>query len=388
MRRAIAIAALSTATGLPSSAGAQPVRLRADALTAAERPAGLLVLDATGEANRSLSAEALVWVGSGDEREAEALVIALKARRVDGRAEGRVGRFVIATGALRPLHLDGAAGRVRLPRRLGLEAFAGAPVASGFDTRTWDWAAGGRASRQLGDWGSAGVAYLQRRDGGRLSAEEIGLDAGGAPADWLDLGSRLAVDLVSVGVAEAQATAAARRGPWRVETYGTYRSPAHLIPATSLFSVLGDLPAVRLGAQARWRAAPRLDLVADGGPVAAGDEWGAHALARALLRLDDRGTGSVSGELRREDAPGDGWTGARATLRTPPVRSVALAVELELARTDEENAGESLWPWGLVALAHRRGDWETAIAVEGSSTPEYRRRIDALARLTWMWGTP
>jgi hypothetical protein len=70
------------------------------------------------------------------------------------------------------------------------------------------------------------------------------------------------------------------------------------------------------------------------------------------------------------------------------VRRVSLAVELELARTDDEINGAAVWPWGLVAVAHRRGEWETSVAVEASATPEQSHRVDALARLTRLWETP
>ena len=39
-----------------------------------------------------------------------------------------------------------------------------------------------------------------------------------------------------------------------------HRSPTHLLPATSLFTVLGEVASDRAGAGLRWRAAPRLEL--------------------------------------------------------------------------------------------------------------------------------
>jgi hypothetical protein len=369
-----------------ATARAEPYRLRADALASAQSPTGLLALSAEGAEGPSLSAEALVWVGAGDEDEAQALVVAVRARRPSGAAEARLGRFVVSAGGLRPVHLDGVASRVRLPYRLAVESFGGSPVAPGQDGRTWDWLVGGRVSRALGDWGSAGVAYLHRRDGGRLADEEIAVDAGGAAADWLDLSARAAFDLSRVGLAEASASAAGRLGAaWRVELHGTERSPSRLLPATSLFSVLGDVPSRRIGTAVRWRAAPRLDLRADVGALAAGGEWGEMLAARALLRLDDRGVGAVGAELRREAAPEGGWTGARATGRAPIGAGLVLATELELAMPDHPAGRGAVWPWGLVALRRQIGGWEAAAAVEASSSPEHRYRIDALARLAGAW---
>src|SRR5262249_36569695 len=157
-------------------ASAEPLRLRADALATTQAPAGLLTLEADGAASATTAAEAVGWTASDT---ADVLVIALRARTADGRASTPVGRVVATPRAIPPR--DGAAGRVRLPHRFDVEAFAGVPVVSGLATaRTWDWAAGARIARRLGDYGSVGIAMFEQRDDGRLSAEELGLDAGAA----------------------------------------------------------------------------------------------------------------------------------------------------------------------------------------------------------------
>jgi hypothetical protein len=386
MKRAFGAVAVAVVALAPLAA-ADPYRLRADALAMVQAPAGLVVLQADGKRGEQVGAEALIWLGAGEEGEAQALVVAVRARRASGRAEARVGRFVVTAGGLRPQHLDGAHGRMRLPYDFSIEAFAGSPVAAGQEGRSFDWLAGTRASRALGDWGSVGVAYLHRRDSGQLADEEIAFDAGGAAAEWLDLSARAAVDLIQYGVAEAQGTAGGRFGSWRIELYGIERSPSRLLPATSLFSVLGDERSRRIGAQVRWRAAPRLDLFADGGALAAAGEWGELMSARAQLRLDDRGAGALGVELRREWAPEGGWSGARATARVP-VGAFVFALEGELAMPEESNGNGSLWPWGLAAVSHRFGTWEAAAAVEASSSSDYVHRVDGLARLTWLWEAP
>lgn len=389
MRTALAIALVLVA----GPVRADPYRLRADALASAQAPAGLVVLQAQGSEGPFVAAEALIWLtggvaaggvgdAEGEDIEAEALVVAVRARRAG--SEARLGRLVVSAGGLRPQHMDGASGRVRLPRRFALEAFAGSPVAPGGEGRDWDWLAGGRASRSIGDWGAAGIAYLHRRDNGRVTSEEAAADAAVQATDWLDLSGRAAMDLVHGGLAEGQATASARAGAWRVELYGTQRSAYRLLPATSLFSVLGDSPSRRVATTTRWRAAPRLDLFADTGALEAGGEWGELAAARATLRLDDRGAGALVGELRREGVPGASWTGARGTARTPPIAGLQLALEGELAFPDDQ---DRVWPWGLVAISRRFGDWETAAALEASSSPTEVYRLDALARLTWLWAT-
>jgi hypothetical protein len=379
---AIALAAASA-----RSARAEPLRLRGDALAIAPAPAGLLVLDADGDVAPWLSAEAVVWMGSGvrtEDASGDALVIAVEARAPGGRASARLGRFVATTGALRPVHLDGLAGRVRLPRRIDVELFGGVPVTPG-GVHLWDWLAGGRVSRRIGDWGAVGVAMLERREDGRRAAQELGVDAGAALGEKSDVGFRVAFDLISPGLADVQLVATRRFGALRVAARAGQRSPSHLVPATSVFSVLGDIAAQDAGATATWRAAPRLDLAADLGARRVDRELAAEVVARATLRLDDRGAGALGAELRRSGAYGTGWLGARGTARVPLAYGLAASAELELVRLDTDRAGGSLWPWGLVALSARRGGWDGAIAVEASASPEYRHRVDVLAQLARRW---
>src|SRR5262249_50627730 len=161
---------------------------------------------------------------------ADVLVIAARARAPRGRGEATIGRFVLSVGALRPLHLDGADVVAHLPHRLSVEAFGGAPVVPAFGARAWDWLAGGPGARRLGEWGSAGVAYLEQREHGELSTQEIGVDAGGELGRRSDATAKLAYDLISRGVALAELSAMRRAGAWRVEAYADYRSASHLLP--------------------------------------------------------------------------------------------------------------------------------------------------------------
>ena len=384
MRAAAAIACLACAA--PVAAAAEPLRLRGDALATAHAPTGLVTLEADGDVDEGVRAEAMLWFGAGEEGEVDALVATVHARDARRRVVARLGRFVAITGALRPVHVDGATARVRLPRRFALEAFGGVPVAPALGDAAWDWVAGGRVSRLLGDWGSVGAAYLQRRDHGRLTASELGLDASAATSARTDVGGRVAFDAIHGGISDALISASARRGAWRAEVYAGERSAAALLPATSLFSVIGDVPSRRAGVGVRWRAAPRLDLAATFGGRALDDDLGADLTARATLRLDDRGAGALGLELRRDTGAGvAGWTGVRGTARVPVGRGFALAAEVELVAPDDL---DQRWPWALGAATWRRGPWELAAAVEASATRAERYRVDALARIGRTWGAP
>lgn len=364
-----------------------PLQLRADALATTASPAGLLTLEADGALDRSLSAEAVVWMGSADDARPDVLVMVLRARTADGWASARVGRFVAAVGALRPAQIDGAAGRLRLPLLLDVEGFAGVPVMPGLTTsRSWNWIAGGRVARRIGDGGSLGVAYTQQRDDGRLATEELGVDAGLALGRHDDIGAKLAYDLANPGLAEVTASASHRTRALRTEVYVSYRAASHLLPATSLFTVLGDVAAERAGAVATWRAAPRLDVIADAGARRVDRDIAPDLALRARLRLDDRGASAVTAELRRDGVGEDMWTGARCAARISLPRSLAFTTELELVRPDHDRGRGALWPWALAALGWDDGTWQAALAIEASASPEDRRRLDVLGQLGRRWG--
>ncbi len=377
MRRALA-ALLATST-----AGADPLRLRADALATTSAPAGLVTLEADGDAGPNVSAEAVVWSGGGalgDDAHADVLVIALRARTADGRESVRLGRFVETLGALRPLQIDGVAARVRLPYQLDAEAYAGIPVQPDLAvSRAWDWATGARIARHLGDLGSVGLAFAEQRDDGRLVSEEIAADAGASLGRADDVAAKLAYDLANPGIAEASLVASHRRRALRIDVYASDRQASHLLPATSLFSVLGDTPAVRAGTTLTWRAAPRLELAADLGARRAEQETSPTGVLRARLLLDALGKSAVSGELRRDD----GWTGARGAARIALAGHLFASTELELVRPDHV---AQLWPWALGAIGWDDGTWQAAVALEVSASPQDRRRLDVLAQLSRRWG--
>lgn len=388
-----------------SDALADPIVLRADALAATTAPAGLVTLQADGDAGPGLSAEAMVWTGSGtlgDESRADVLVIALRARTADGRASARIGRFVETLGALRPVQIDGGAGHVRLPYRIDAELFGGIPVAPVLATdgsspattpfasfargRAWDWIVGGRVGRRIGDTGSVGVAFVEQRDDGELASEEVGVDGGASVGKRDDLGAKLAYDVANPGLAEASLIASHRFKTLRVDLYSSYRAASHLLPATSLFTVLGDMPAERAGTTLTWRAAPRLDVSGDLGVRYADGDTAPALFVRARLRLDDRGASSLTGELRRDGVGTDMWTGGRGAARFALPHSMYASSELELVIPDHDRGLGAVWPWGLVALGWDDGTWHAALAGEASASPQDRRRVDVLFQLGRQWG--
>lgn len=334
-----------------------------------------------------LDVEGLVWTGAKPSWTGDVLVLMVRLREPHGYAEMRGGRFVVATGAVHPVQIDGADGIVRGPWGSSAEAFAGLPVVPRFGPRAYDWLAGGRIAQTIAAVASFGVSYVQRREAGDVSDEELGADLALAPARWLDFAGFVSYDLVDPGVSEARATATARWQDWRVEIFASQLSQGRLLPATSLFSVLGDLPSQTTGATVRWRAAPRLDLIGSGAGQDVGGILGGNGWVRASLALDDRGASSLGAELRRVDLPGAQWTGARVVTTLPLGKGFRSSSELEIVVPDHPDGRGAAWPWGLSALSWRSRDgWEVAAALEALSSPLRRYEGNVLVRLSRSFG--
>lgn len=387
----LVVASLCTVS---ATASADPLRLRADAFAEARAPAGLLVLQGQDKIRPWIDAEAMVWTGgtgaagsSETGAAGDVTVLTLRLREPHGYGELRAGRFVVATGAIRPVHLDGVSLLARAPWGTTVETYGGVPVVPRFGEREYESASGVRVAQGVGNTANLGVSYSQRHTKhGGSAQEELGADFAAVPVPWLDLAAKSAYDVITPGVAEASLSSALRLGDVRAEAFAQHRSPGRLLPATSLFSVLGDFPSQSLGATVRWRAAPRLDLLGSGAMQRASDEIGMNAWLRSVLRLDDRGEGSVGLEVRRQHVSTARWTGVRTIVSQPIAGGLRYSTELELAFPDEPDGRGSVWPWGLMALAWRSSGWEVAAAVEGASSPEHRYETNALARVSRVFG--
>jgi hypothetical protein len=384
-------ATVASAMGLSSGAGADPLRLQGDALAETQgssSPTGLIVLQGEDAPRSWVGVEGLVWAGARSSTvTGDVLVLAARLREPHGYGEAQAGRFVLATGAIHPVQIDGARVLARAPWGSVVETFGGLPVVPRFGARSYDWLAGGRVAQTVANVATVGLSYVQRREGGEISNEEVGADLAAAPARWLDVAAFGAYDVTSPGLAEARASAAVRWSDWRVELFGSQMSPGRLLPATSLFSVLGDVASQTVGATVRWRAAPRLDLLASGAGQDVAGGAGGNGWLRATLRLDDRGAGSLGLEVRRVDVPSTQWTGVRAIAAVPLGGGFRYSSEIEIVVPDHPDGRGTAWPWGLSALSWRsRNGWEIAGALEASSTPQQRYEADALVHLSYALG--
>lgn len=355
------------------------------------RPAGLVQVEGRIKSYPWLAAEAQAWAGRSPSAEGgngDLVVLALRARDAKGRGEASAGRFVLTTGAVRPVHLDGGYARGQTSFGFALEAFGGVPVTPRFQSRAYDWLVGGRASQRLSRFGVLGASFVERRQGGREVDQEVGGDLTVYMLSWLSAASRVSYDLVSRGLSEIQVTGSAGSSQKRIELFGSVRNPSLILPATSLFSVLSNTPSAQAGVSGRMRVAPRLTIDALAGYRQASDVFGVRARLAARLWLDDEGKGAIEGEVTRDGVKGSEWTGVRALLYHDLFAGFRLSGEVELVVADEARSGSRLWPWGRVSARYLvREVWLLSAGVEGSASPEFVKLFSGLFRVGYRMGT-
>jgi hypothetical protein len=370
-------------------AQAQQIGLGVDTWGQTYRPAGVVQLDSRVKAYPWLSAEAQAWTGRSPSAEGgngDVVVLALRARDAEGRGEVTGGRFVLTTGAVRPVHIDG--GYLRGGARgFALEAFAGVPVTPRFQSRSYDWLVGGRASQRLGSFGVLGASFVERRDHGRQIDQELGCDLTVYIRRNLSTAGRASYDLVSRGLSEIQVTGTWGSSVKRLEAFVAVRNPSLILPATSLFSVLSNVPSAQGGLSGRMRVAPRLTFDALVAYREATDAYGIRAKLGARLWLDDEGKGALEGELTRDGVEGAQWTGLRGLAYHDVFAAFRLSGEVELVVADEEKNGSRVWPWGRLSARYLACEsWLFSAGVEGSASPEFVKVFQALFRVGYQRG--
>jgi len=395
---AASVALLVVAAAAP--AAAQPHTLGAELWGQLEPNVGLIVLEGSSRKYPYVDVEGMVWAGAGtpqfglrdDVMRVEALVLAIKLRDPKGISDTRLGRFILSTGAVRAVHVDGGHTILRAPSKTNFEIFGGVPVEGDVDGRRYDWIAGGRISQGLGKYGVIGGSYYNRYNAGQRSDEEVGADFALRAAHWLDMAAKFSWEIVNPGLVEVLGTisSATKSGHLRGEVFVSKRSPTRFLQQTSLFTVLGDPGTLQTGGNVFWRAAPRLDFWVEGAASEAQNAWGWIGHLRTVLRTDDEGNGSVLGELRRQAIPSvSNWTGIRLAAVIPIYEdhdeSVGLMPEFELIIPDERRSETGyVWPWGRLALRyHHDKGWTLAAAAEASSTQYQRVDVRALARVAY-----
>ena len=361
------------------------VTVGADALLAGRPEEGLLILHSGYRNSPFADADALVWMGATqDDARGDVLVVSVRLHDPHGAYEARLGRFILSAGAVRPVSIDGVSVLGRAPTGSSVELFSGLPVAPELGSRTFDWLAGGRIAQWLFDERlGAGVSYLHRRDGGALSAEELGADVSATPWSWLSLQAVAAFDLIDEGLAQARASAFIHTERDHLELFAERSVAARLLPATSLFSVIGTTPSSELGADLLWGAFPRLDLGATLALSALDTTIGYRAAVRATLRLSDTEGAELFAEGSRRALGREAWTAAWLGGEWP-LRALRVHAGVELVAADEPRDRGALWPWARAGAAYALGEhWLFAAGIGARASPEIASQVEALLRVSY-----
>jgi hypothetical protein len=350
------------------------------------RPAeGLLILRSGLREPSFLSVDALVFADADSDLTfgGDVLVMSIELREPNGYGVARLGRFIMSTGAVRPVQIDGASVLGRAPTGTSLELFAGSPVVPQFGSRSFDWLIGTRAGQQLFDEHCAfGVSYLHRRDAGEVSDDELGVDVAFEPFDWLSFTALGAWDRTADGLAEARAAAIAHADRDQLELFVSQRVAARLLPATSLFSVISQAVGTQAGAAASWRAFPRLDLGASAALEGLDDDLGYSLGLRSMLSLSALDAGQLGFEGTRRSLGEEGWTGAAVQLWLPILAALRANASVEIVAADHPRQRGSVWPWLRAGASYGfASHWIVAAAVGVQATPLYRSETYGLLRV-------
>jgi hypothetical protein len=286
------------------------------------------------------------------------------------------------------VHLDGGHLQLRSDQGTQLEGFGGVPVTLAHDARAFDWLVGGRLSQRLLTFGLIGASYVQQRDRGRQTNEELGADFVFYILRDLTLSGRAAYDVARRGVAETSVTSSFGSVDKRVEVFGALRNASLILPSTSLFSVLSNEASLQAGASGRMRVAPRLRLDGLVAMRAQGDEAAPRLRAGGTLWLDDEQSSLIEGAVTR-DGVGEGqWTGMRVLLSREVWLALRVMGELELVVPDHARDNGKVWPWGRLSARYALLEhWTISAGAEGSSSPRFSRLFQAIARVAYEFAT-
>lgn len=379
-------AARATARAQDGPGGYVPVE--ADFLLSGRPTEGLLVLSSGYENDPLVDADAVVFMGAGeDDTTGDVLTMSVGLREAHGLGQARIGRFILSTGAVRPVHMDGVRALARAPGGSTLELFGGLPVVPELGPRSFDWLAGGRVGQWLlKERVGLGASYIQRRDHGALDDEEIGADFTAMPLSWLALNGIASWDLVYEGLAEARLSAAASDGPSILQLIASHRVAARMLPATSLFSVVSNAPSTELALDGSARVYPRLDVGGALALEALDGDYGYRTTLRSVLHLADpgEGGGEIVAEASRRALGSDGWTAGTVSTRVPLLRWAQAHASLEVVLADHPRGRGALWPWSRIGATFAiTPALQLAAAVGAKASPEATHEVQGMLRVSY-----
>jgi hypothetical protein len=314
----------------------------------------------------------------------------------------RAGRESIAIGAGRMASIDGGDVSLRLPLGIALSAYAGAPVAQRFSTRSgttsWnamggDFAYGGRASitiqvplsflKSIELGGSA--AFVD--DHGEAARRDAGVDARLRLFGDFALNGWVLYALEDERIAEI--SAAATWHPVRpLYLTADYKrtAPDLLLPRTSILAVFADATRDEVGGGFRWEITRSLSAGVDyHALLEPGNDGTGSQLGHDVVARGDYADGPVSagGELSWLDATDNGYAGARFYARREFGRLYAAGDVLAYVFTHAINSQDYAASAGAT-LGYALGkSWTASLTGRAGVTPFMEQQADVMVKLAY-----
>ncbi len=312
-------------------------------------------------------------------------VATIEATALRGRLALRGGRQLIIGGAARNVQIDGLSTQYRVWRKLGATLYGGHPVTREFEIDRGDAVAGSRVYWRQSIESEVGLSFIHLRDEGRISRQDLGLDARYRPIKPLTTTAYALWSTTEARLAEVDLGA-----DWRARAnlnFGAnYRrtAPDLFLSRGSILSVFSEERRDEVGARSAYRPIPRLRLLADYAYTSLEGGSGFRAGARASLFLGVRTRSRVSAEFRVFDTPDNRYYRSRLSGTHRPTPSLSLGLDADAYRLQEDINGENLSLNGLATATYTiSAGWHaTAVGVAGS-TPFYARRLEVMAKLVW-----
>lgn len=293
----------------------------------------------------------------------------------------RLGRQLVFAGGARGEGLDGLRAEGRAGP-VGLEVFGGVPVTPRFGVDRGDALWGARASLRRSVDAEIGLDYIHALDDGRVRRFDLGVDGRWARRRY-SVAALALMSAAEMRLAEARLSFAFQALPTLYLDLDAARTaPDLFLSRASILSVFAETRRDEAGGSLSWRARP--DVHARAGYHALGNEEGLGHRAELAADVDVARGALVGAEAGALVLPDDGYLHGRVYGRAAVARRMAVTLEGDLYRLEEERNGTRLsaraassWRWDPAP------SWRTVVSALVGSDPLYELRWEAMLKVAW-----
>jgi hypothetical protein len=300
----------------------------------------------------------------------------------------RVGRQLATGGAVRSTQIDGIAADGVIAYGLGVQAWAGVPVQPRFSQASGDFLTGARVFWRKAFDTEVGASYVYALRRGYLSRNDLALDGSWTPLRQVTVSGLGQWSLEEHRLAEARLQAL-----WQItrtlQIVGDVQrtAPDLFIDRSSIFAVFSEERRDEAGAEIVYRVLQPLSLEADWHWLKVEGGHGHRGGARATYRTPYGG--SYGAEFRLITEPDNGYKLARLFGIRKLRHDITLTLDLDAYWLEREiTTQKQSFVGTLTAGWAFHPNWEAMLAGSFGTTPNFERRTEAIARLTYRFGIP